>query len=610
MKHTLKQGDFQQFGATRQQDRVTFTYALPVLSDSKILLFHKKTLECLHEIHVPAKYHMGRVISVSLEGYPWDNLCYLYEIDGKMVLDPYAKQIIGRDRWMDAKRQDYKYQVYGGFRVDDFGWKEKRPSIDASEMIIYKLHMRGYTMQHGLSTSMKGNYKGIIALLPELKALGVTTLEFMPLYDFEDIIYHTHYELDKNYQSVSVAEAPSKPNYWGYGDAAYFAPKASYFGGEEAATHCKEMVEAIHNAGMEIVMEVSYTADAWDDLMLDVLRFWAAEYHLDGFHLLGAGLPAKRIAEDALLGTTKIFYDQFPRECLLRDDGIKHLFAYNEDFQFPMRRLQNHMDGNVNELANMMRRQEACSGYINFVSNNNGFTLMDVFSYGEKHNEDNGEENRDGSNYNCSFNFGQEGPTSNRIIQKVRYTNVRTAMALLLLSQGVPQILSGDEIGNSARGNNNPYCQDNEVGWVNFSKKKGALKLQDYVTHLIAFRKAHSVLSMPEPMQQNDYQATGLPDLSYHGKEPWIMGIGDEKKAIGILYNGAYGLDGEEEDVMICINFYYGEESFALPKLLNSRKWYVETNTGDEVWSPQEDALSDQSQVMVPGGTVTILVGR
>lgn len=603
-------GDFATYGASRREDTVTFTYVLPVLADSKIRLFHKKTYECLYEIHVPQTYHMGRVISVSLQGYPWEKLCYRYEIDGEDVLDPYATQIIGRDRWMDERRMEAKYRVYGGFDAGSYAWQEQRPVIATGDMILYKLHMRGFTMQHGLPASMKGNYRGIMELLPELQQLGVTSLEFMPLYDFEDIFYHTHFELDENYRSVLVAEPPMKPNYWGYGNAAYFAPKASYFGGEEARKHCKEMVEAIHNAGMEVIMEFSFTGEASDDVILDALKFWVKEYHIDGFHLLGAPLPGMRIAEEPLLGNTKVFYDQFPRECLLKDDGSKHLFTYNDFFQYPLRRLQNHMDGNVNELANMMRRQEEYSGYINFIANNNGFTLMDVFTYGEKHNEANGEDNRDGSNYNCSFNFGQEGPTNNRMIQKVRNSNVRTAMALLLLSQGVPQILSGDEVGNSAMGNNNPYCQDNEVGWVNFNKRKNAQQLREYVTQLIAFRKAHTVLSLEEPMQQSDYRTTGLPDLSYHGREPWIMGIGEEKKAIGILYNGAYGRGDEEEDVMVCINFYYGEESFALPKLLGGRKWYFVTNTGDAEWKPDTEPLSKQSLAIVPGGTVTILVGK
>jgi glycogen operon protein len=235
---------------------------------------------------------------------------------------------------------------------------------------------------------------------------------------------------------------------------------------------------------------------------------------------------------------------------------------------------------------------------------------MDVFSYGEKHNEANGEENRDGNNYNCSFNYGQEGPTTNRGIMRVRMTNMRTAMALLLLSQGVPQILSGDEVGNTAFGNNNPYCQDNEVGWVHFTKRKGALRLQEYVKNLIAFRKNHTVLSVDAPMQQNDYQGTGLPDMSYHGKEPWIMGIGEERKAIGILYNGAYGRKDKEEDVMVCINFYYGDELFALPKLLNGRKWYQVSNTAEDEWNPSTKPLTEQSSVSVPGGTVTILIGK
>jgi glycogen operon protein len=264
------------------------------------------------------------------------------------------------------------------------------------------------------------------------------------------------------------------------------------------------------------------------------------------------------------------------------------------------------MDGSIIEFANMMKRQNEAYGFVNYAANNNGFTLRDVYSYSEKHNDSNGEENRDGDNYNFSHNYGQEGETKSKAIQNIRITHIRTALTTVLTGQGIPLLLAGDEAGNSQQGNNNAYCQDNELAWTEFSRQKRFRELRKFTKNMIAFRKEHKVLSLPKPMEMSDYKHKGIPDLSYHGKEPWTMWLSDDMKSIGILYDGAYA--GEESDVMLLFNFYFGEDSFALPKLNGRRKWYEIMNTTDGEF--KSVLLKNQKEQIVPGGSVTILVGK
>ena len=610
MSYKLQKGDFLNKGAFRCNDRVTFTFSIKKKASTNILLFDKKTKELLFTIPITDEYRIGRMYSVTVVGLDWDKLCYLYESEEVAFMDPYATAVIGRERWMDADRQKENYMVYGGFLEDDFDWGDDMcPEIAPCDTIIYKLHMRGFTMDHRLSFNQKGNYKGMIELLPYLKDLGVSALEFMPIYEFEEARYHSHREMGKNKKATLITETPFSTNYWGYGNGCYFAPKASYFGGKDCADNMRSMIKAIHEEGMEAIMEISFTGDEKDDFILDVLNFWRRRYHIDGFHILGVGMPAERIADDSFLGEAKIFYDNFPGSVLYGEEEDKHLFVYNDGFTFPLRRLQHHMDGSIADFAGVLKRQQEHFGYVNYAATNTGFCLLDVYSYGEKHNMDNGEDNTDGSNYNCSYNHGVEGPTKKKNLNRIRRMNARTAISAALLSQGIPMICEGDEALNSQSGNNNPYCQDNPIGWANFSNTKSTKQFTEYVKNMIAFRKEHPILRQELPMKENDYKSFGLPDLSYHGREPWVMGIGAEKKGIGIMYCGAYS-DTPCEDVMLCFNFYYGEETFAVPALPPDRRWYFVTNTGDEEFLPEDVPLKNQSQIIVPPGTLTILVGR
>lgn len=269
------------------------------------------------------------------------------------------------------------------------------------------------------------------------------------------------------------------------------------------------------------------------------------------------------------------------------------------------------------ELLNQLRRQNAVFGFVNYVANNNGFTMADLFCYGKKHNDSNGEANRDGIEWNYSCNCGAEGATRKKNILEYRKKLMRNAMALVMLGQGVPLFMAGDEFGNSQQGNNNCYCQDNRAGWVNWKELKRHQAFSGFVQDLIRFRKAHPVISSGRPMQLADYASKGCPDLSYHGENAWTMAPNEYQQAVGLLYCGAYAKkeDGTEDDYIYAgLNFYIGTQYLALPKLPGKKKWYMVVNTADKdtpfYKETEEMEIGRQTQIALLPQSVVILVGR
>lgn len=611
MNYKLKVGDFKQFGVQIKDGYTTFTFEVKSKEDPYLILIERKSRKAT-KILLDEKYRFGRVISVSVSGIDHKNYGYLFEDNSVKKLDPYARRIIGREVWNDSNRKKDDFKVFCGFKTDNREFKDESPLIPTNNHIIYRMHMRGFTMDHSLSETKKGNYLGVIQRLPYLKELGVNTLEFQPLYDFEECFFEPKRTIDKKGRTHTVVTALDKVNYWGYAKASYFAPKASYFGGEDVDKNMRKMVHAIHKKGMQIIMEMSFEEGCDEDMILSCLKYWNQEYHIDGFHIIGLSSPIERIAKDPFLSNVNIYYDNYPSGLLEKEDGYnRHLFVNDTAFMYPLRKLTNHKDGSIIEFTNMMRRQNEHFGFVNYAaSSNSGYTLLDSFSYKEKHNEANGEDNRDGNNFNFSDNYGAEGETNSRLVWNVRLKNCRTSLAACIFSQGIPLIQSGDEVLNSQDGNNNPYCQDNRIGWVNFNNRKRTREFREYVKKLIEFRKAHSVLSSVRPKDMGDPKHFGLPDLSYHGREPWTVWLSEDRKAVGILYAGVYGESKKEEDVMLLFNFYLEDENFALPTLLKKRKWYFVANTGDDKWPEKDRLLDDQNTISVPGGTLTILIGK
>lgn len=609
----VSKGDFGEYGPrVSGKDSVIFTFSVePSAKTVGIILFDKRSKKQLFEADLSREYSVGRVYSAEISGINPDEICYLFKEDKRTYVDSYATSVVGRDIWGDVdNRKKSKFAVYSGISHIEKPWKDAEVDIAPSDMVLYKLHMRGFTAGFGMSDTKIGNYKGLLSKLNYLTKLGITSVEIMPVYDFEELFIENKVIISKRGEMVPTPEYTGKTNYWGFGMANYFAPKASYFGGESnAVAGLRSMISTMHSKGLEVIMEMSFALEVSDDYIIDCLNYYVKYFHVDGFHIVGCTAPIQRIASEPYLAETKIFYEYIPEEILCKEHGKKHLFIYNDSFMNVTRQIQNHMNGSMVQFANHMRRQNQAYGFVNYMANVNGFSLWDSYSYGEKHNLDNGEENRDGTNTNYSFNYGVEGKTNNKTINANRYREMRNAFTALFLSQSVPLFVAADETAATHLGNNNPYCQDNKMGYTVFAKNKNKNTLSNFVSQLIEFRKNHKCIRGETPFLMNDYKHLGLPDMSFHGSEPWMMTIGEEQKALGVLYNGAYAK--EKEEVFVCYNFHYDSVDMALPLLSPGKRWRLCFNTAeyDDKSDFKPKPINNQQSLSVPGNSISVLVG-
>lgn len=609
MNLTVKEGNYLALGAKVVKNQITFTFEGEKEDACRIVFIHKITKKKEY-IDVPADYCVGSLRSITVSGVQPQEYDYLYEINGKEKLDPYATVIVGREKWNDESRKANKYKLAAGFDGVNFPWgNDKNPEVPKSDMIMYKLHVRGYTMGLKTAGKVKGTFQAVKNKISYLKDLGVTTVELMPVYEFEEMPLPKKLEIPDYVKWQPEAEDMIQPvvidnevknlNYWGYGAGNYFAVKASYASEPtKANVEFKRLVKALHENGMECVLEFFFPWETNHNLIMDVLHFWVKEYHVDGFHLIGGSLPITSIVQDPVLSRTKIFAEDFWGQ-YNGNRKYKNLYIYKDEYQFAVRQLINHYDCDIREFANQQRKQGDQYGFVNYLAINNGFTLADCFMYNDKHNEANGEDNRDGNDYNLTNNFGVEGPTRKRYINEIRHNRMRMAFVMLMFAQGVPLIMAGDEFGNTQNGNNNAYCQDNEIGWVNWSQFARYKEDRELIKSLIAFRKKHTIITKEEPFRFNDYRTMGAPEFSYHGENAWISQLDPGRKSLGMLYYGAYAKEGQsKEDIYVGYNFYSDEVKLAVPTL-NQKKWTLD---GKE--------LEEQQYVTVPSYGIRVLKSK
>lgn len=623
MEFVVKEGNYANMGAIPCGSDVIFTFQGEKEDACYVVIIDKKTKE-QSKIPVPNDYCLGSLRSIAVRMSRPEQYLYEYEINGQAFLDPYARVIVGREKWNDTARKENEYKVYGAIANDRFDWKENRmPELPKSEMVMYKLHVRGFSMDHGASRSVAGTFTAVKEKLDYLQELGITTLELMPVYEFEEMPIPVHQEIPdyvkwekKLHDLISPETEPTqkdeKINYWGYTKGNYFAVKSSYGKKPQKASYeLKQLIEALHRRNMECVMEMYFPETENHNLILDALRYWVSEYHVDGFHLLGTHLPITAIAQDIILSRTKIFYTNFDNAAINPDKKYKNLYVYKEEYQYPARKILNHINADMVEFTNQQRKQGTDVGYVNYISSNNGFTLADVFMYNDRHNEDNGEGNADGDAWNFSSNYGVEGPTRRKYVNQMRHRQWRNAFLMMFLAQGVPLIWAGDEISNSQKGNNNAYCQDNPIGWVNWKNQKAHEADIAFIKQVAKFRKAHKVLSTEKPFQFSDYRTLGLPDVSYHGESAWISGFDLGRMNLGMMYSGAY-VDKEQDDVYVAYNFYSAVSSLALPKLNKKRKWYLAIDSSNEAVPVANEPLllENQQIISLNPQSICVLVGR
>lgn len=624
---TIKEGNYNKFGVCVAEGGYIFTFAGEKEQECYICIYNKGN-QLVERILVPKSYCMGAVRSVHVSGLKEKELRYNYEIDGEIITDAYADKIIGREVWNDKKRAEQEYAVYCSKENQAFDWEgDDFPEVPKNKMVVYKLHARGFSMDGGAKGKKRGTFAAIADKIEYIKELGVTTVELMPVYEFEEIILEEKPEIPEYIKSKWLAGGQNMIlpesggikavglNYWGYGAGDYFAVKASYASTNNASRELKELIKLMHKNGIECVLEMFFPSGMNQNVIMHVLRFWVREYHVDGFHLLGESIPVKTACQDMFLSRTKLFCDAFDAEQYQTEKAYSNLYVYNDEYLYPARKLLNHINGSLEEFADQQRKQNENVGFVNYIANNNGFTLMDTFCYQDKHNEANGENNTDGNNWNFSGNYGVEGKSNKRYVAEIRKKQLLNAFSMLFMAQGVPLIWAGDEMGNSQSGNNNAYCQDNKVSWLNWKKDEKNAWLAEFVRQLAAFRKAHPILTLDAPMHMNDYEHKGCPDMSYHGEHAWLSGFYKENTAFGVMYCGAYAKkeNGEPDDfIYVGYNFHSGLNNLALPKLPGKKKWHLVMNTLNmiEPFEKEEVCLENQQMFEMKAQTTVILIGK
>ena len=588
----------------------------------------------------------------------------------KVLLDPYAKSVSGRTIWGKEPDASKQYQHRGQFIREDFDWEGDKPlEIPQNELIIYEMHVRSFTEHDSSNVRFKGTYTGITEKIPYLKELGVNCIELMPIFEFDE--FENARVVDGkqlyNYWGYSTVDffAPKA----GYAAAAQFGMEADELKHMVKTLHnngIEVILDVVFNhtaEGNEKGPCISYrgidnrtyyllTPDGHyynfsgcgntmncnnpvvRNVVLECLRYWVSAYHVDGFRFDLASILSRdengmpminpplldSIAHDAVLGKSALIAEAWDAGGLYqvgRFPAFGRWAEWNGKYRDVLRRFIKGEEEYAPELYRRIRGSydmygnRGAEASVNFVTCHDGFTLYDLVSYNYKHNEANGEGNADGSNDNYSWNCGVEGETDDAGIKALRFRQMKNLMTILLTSRGIPMLLSGDEFANTQWGNNNAYCQDNEISWLNWTYLKKNKELFGYIRKLISFRKAHPVL-MTKSFDYG-YNGTGYPELSFHGTKAWQI---DETKP-GLCFAYMYAEDHlkyyTEHDcfIYIAVNAHWDEHRFELPIVPNGYIWRLAFEAyGFSAGPGCGEKLADPSGIVIGPRSSAILIAE
>lgn len=554
----------------------------------------------------------GNLYGLKIDGEGLNNYFYNYYLGDRIVTDPYAWEIQGLEAW--GEKRGRKTRGFLGKR--DFDWQGDEPlTIPLNESIFYGLNVRSFTMHKSSGVRNKGTFEGVAEKIPYFRELGITALELMPCYEYDECMEEQKKPailplsaaepLKENSRKEEAledqeGEKPIRLNCWGFQEGFYFAPKAAYSAGRSPVTSFKRLVRKLHQNGIEVIMQFYFPPQIGQMYMLEVIKYWVMEYHIDGVRLNGFHIPLRLIAEDAVLKNTKIWCSYVPGEELpvILNPSFKNFVTDNGNFRYDMRRFLKGDEGLINQALYYQRRNPKEHGVVNYMADYDGFSLYDSVCYERKHNEANGEDNRDGAEVNETWNCGAEGESRKKGIDQLRQRQIKNALSFVLLSQGVPFLFGGDEFACSRFGNNNSYCQDNETGWVKWRKTGFAKEILAYTKFLIRLRKSNGILHMKEELLVMDSIGCGYPDISYHGIEAWRPDLSYLSRIVGVLLCGKYSPEKGESFYIAC-NMHWESHELALPKLSKSKKWTKIADTfqpvGDFAEGPKESGAESGS---------------
>lgn len=652
----------------------------------------------------------GDIWHVFLEGLE-ANALYLYRVDGPFepekghrynkntyLLDPYAKALTNTSLFGNLP-PDYitptddidillgKLPDAKGFPKcvvidDDFDWQGDRPlNFHLRKSVLYETHVKGFTASSTSNVKYPGTYRGLIEKIPYLKDLGITSVELMPMQEFDEF----------ENANTSPKTGLRLKNYWGYSTIAFFAPKASYASDKTngaCVKEFKEMVREMHKAGLEVILDIvfNHTAEGNEhgvtmnfrgidnsiyyilednkkqdyknysgcgntlncnhpvvrDLIADCLRYWVCDMHVDGFRfdlgsILGRDQSGRllenppmleRIAEDPVLRNTKIIAEAWDAGGAYQVGWFPggRWAEWNDRFRDEIRRFWRGDDNLCSAAATRLtgssdlylRDGRKPFHSINFITSHDGFTLNDLVSYNGKHNDDNGENNHDGSDNNNSYNYGYEGPTTNELIEKTRTKQVKNMMLTLLLSQGTPMVLAGDEFRRTQSGNNNAYCQDTDLSWINWELKDTYTHVYRFVKNLIRFRKEHPAFLRPEFFMGKDLSLNDLPDITWFDELGEIPDWSKNNHFLAFRLDGSRAeihSDKDDNDFYLMLNSSTKDKTVKLPLAPEGKKWYRCIDTSmeapNDITVPgEEEILPVQTRYVLPARSSAVLLSK
>ena len=605
-----------------------------------ILLYEQGKEEPLR-IDFAEEMRFGNIYRCVLTGISPQDYFYLFHEDGEAVTDIFAKRLVGHRLFGEAHRKAAETDTLKAcaFVPEKYDWRgDKRPKTAYEDSVYYGMHVRGFTKDASSRIREAGTFAGVQKKIPYLKKMGVTGIVLQPIYEFEECMKTPE---SRNISEVSSGQEPDKGvrlNYWGYLPGYYMAPKNAYSYSEDAVTELKTLVYQLHKSGLEIILQFYFEPSVTALRIRDILLYWAKNYHIDGFELLGAELPLKEIVLEPELSDLKLWSDSFPYEEIARlraerkfpwipegktggkpkkSEKSAEIFFAGTDmgYQNTVRQFLKGDGGILPAFLQRQRNRPEDHAQINFLAAYHGFRLADVVSYEHKHNEGNGEDNRDGEDINYSWNCGVEGETKKKSVLALRQKLMKNALTMLFTAQGTPFLFMGDEWGKSGGGNNNPYCQDNGLTWQKWNLKKPEKELLAFTAQLIALRKAHGILHQSNPLTLMDHLSCGFPDLSYHGEEAWRTNMNYQTRHIGVMLCGKYCVtDGKEDDCLyIAYNMHWEPQNFALPKPFRNTRWRMLLHTAQTVENNVPDAAqktSDVETVTLPGRSACVYVSE
>ena len=673
-------GRVQPFGASvTSGGGINFSIFSRDATECELLLYHYGAPEPFAVIPFPEEFRIGHVFSMIVYNLDPEMLEYGYRFDGpfdpaqgyrfdrtKVLLDPYAKLVSGRNRWGKEPDWNDPFQHRGCVIMEDYDWEGDKPlEIPMNDLVIYEAHVRSFTKDVSSGVRYPGTFAGLLDKIPYLKELGVNCVELLPIFEFDE------------FENSRVIEGRRLYNYWGYSTVNFYAPKAGYAASAPmglAADELKNTVKQFHKAGIEVMLDVvfNHTAEGNEqgpyisyrgidnktyylltpegyyynfsgcgntmncnnsvvrNCILDCLRYWVSDYHIDGFRFDLASILSRdqngapmtspplleTLAHDAILGKTKLIAEAWDAGGLYQVGSFPawgRWAEWNGKYRDCLRRFVKSGAEQGPELLWRMQGSPDLYGNrcaeasINFITCHDGFTLRDLVSYNEKHNLANGEENRDGSDNNDSWNCGAEGDTEDREILELRLRQEKNAVALLLLSRGIPMLLSGDEFGNTQFGNNNAYCQDNQISWLDWNLLEKNKDLHDFFKRMIHFRAKHPVLRRSDFFR--DRNSSGYPEMSFHGTRPWELNENEPFLSFGVLYAEPKADYKTKEDAFIycAVNAYWEETRFELPTLPGGMLWREIEYTGKE--GRANRVIRDGAVSLMPR-SLMLLVGK